>query len=188
MISIQTRRDICGMSAQLAFFVRQGKRLGLLSLGDRDFGDYDRQNEVFENLQAELTDGGGQCLLLDLAGFMERSFAETLLGELEAAGTGCRRRIDLLLNRVPSPFIDRAIAWQRLCDHLIDDENPRRSTALVIENVDQANEQIRCDVERLIRFHITHNIRRTFLLTLSDDDTKTLPGSLLRLVELQLTI
>ena len=188
MISLQTRRGLCGASTQLEFFVRQGKRLGLLWVGHRGFGEYDKQHEVLDDLRDALADGDGQSLSLDLAGFMEKSFAETLFMELEAVSTGNRPGIDLPLTQTSSPFIDRAITWQRLCDRLIEDENPRRSTLLVIENFDQADERTRCDVERLIRFHITHNIRRTFLLTLPDGDAEALRPSLSRLVDLQITI
>ena len=190
MISVQTRYGVCeaqeAVTYQLTLFVRQGRRLGLLPVGNKEFGDdYDWENNLLEGLRDGLIDGGGQCLSLDLSDFEEENFAESLLAELESARTTYPQRINLPLARSSSPFIHRAIAWQRLCDRLIEDEDPQRPTLLIIENFDQANESARCDVERLIRFHIAHNIRRTFLLTVAEDTNLQRP-SLLRLVDFRI--
>ena len=184
MIMVQARCGVCEIQEEaphdLMFFVRQGKRLGLLQ---EEFGDYYGKNDLLEGLRSELTDCGGQYLSLDLSCLEKNDFTESLLMELESAHSVYRRRFNLSLI-LPSPFIHRAILWQRLCDRLIEDEEPQRATLFVIENFDLADERTQCDVERLIRFHITHNIRRTFLLTLQDEES--LRSSLRRLVEIRL--
>ena len=181
MISVQSQYGVCECEAQdILFFVRQGKRLGLLR---EEFSDYYQKNDLLEGLRDELTNCGGQYLSLDLSRLGENSFAESLHAELESSRSAYRRRFNLSL-MLPSPFIQRAIAWQRLCDRLIEDEEPQRPTLLVIENFDLADERTHCEIERLIRFHATHNIRRMFLLTLQDDETLRPP--LRRLVEIRL--
>jgi len=169
-------------SRKLKFLVRQGKRLGLLQLGDRVFDQ--TWNDFLEDFREELTNGGGQYLSLDCARFEEKSLAELLIDELATAHAECPLRINLPVARSKSPFIQRAIIWQRLCDRLIEDEKPTRPSLLVIENFEQADEQFHNDVERLIRFHTTHHIRRTFLLALRNEEGDTLPPSLSRLVDL----
>ena len=176
----RTRSDVF---QKLGFLVRQGKRLGLLRINAQERND---ENEFLESFRSELTDGGGQYLSLDFSRFEEEGVAEKLLAELEAAHIDCPLRINLPFERSNSPFIQRAIAWQRLCDRLIEDEEPPRPTVLVIENYDQADERTRCEVERLIRFHIAHNIRRTFLLTLHGEDQDALSASLARLIDLSI--
>ena len=186
MIFVQTQHDDCRTrceaSHKLEFLVRQGKRLGLLLLGGQGFGGYNDGSDFLDEFREELTDGGGQYLSLDFSRYEDKSVAETLLAELEAVAYP--QRINLPLTLTSSPFIHRAITWQRLCDRLIEDEEPHRPTLLVIENFDQADEQTYGDVERLIRFHIAHNVRRTFLLTLHDEEF--LRPSLRRLVETRL--
>ena len=178
MISVQARCSVYEVHDVL-FFVRQGKRLGLLQ---EESGDCFEKSNFREGLRGELADCGGQYLSLDLSRLEKNNFAESLLTELESVRNVYSRRFSLPLS--PSPFIHRAIVWQRLCDRLIEDEEPQRPTLLVIENFDHADERTRCDVERLIRFHITHNIRRTFLMTLQDEDA--LRPSLRRLVDRRL--
>ena len=175
------RRTPDEASWKIKFLVRQGKRLGLLRICGREFDQ--AWDHFLEAVRDELTVGGGQFLSLDFSPFEERSFAELLLEELESVRAEHPLRIDLPMAHSKSPFIQRAIVWQRLCDRLIEDEELSRPTLLVIENFDQADERFRSDVERLIRFHITHNIRRTFLLTLRDEDREILPPSLSRFVD-----
>jgi hypothetical protein len=56
--------------------------------------------------------------------------------------------------------------WQRLCDLIIVDDEPRRKTVMVLENIDQASPAVQHEIARLIRFHATHGIHRTFVFTL----------------------
>jgi len=175
------RRTPDEASRKLKFLVRQGKRLGLLRIDDQEFDT--TWDDFLEDFRQELTVGGGQYLSLDCARFEEKCFAELLLEELESVHAECPLRINLPVGHSKSPFIQRAILWQRLCDRLIEDEKPTRPTLLVIENFGQADERFRNDVERLIRFHTTHHIRRTFLLALQDENDEALPPSLSRLVD-----
>ena len=165
-------------SRKMRSLVRQGKRLGLLRIVNGGFGG---EHGLLEDFREELTHSGGQYLSLDFARCEGKSLAESVLEELAPASTRYPLRY-LPLIRSESPFMQRAITWQRLCDRLIEDEEPSRPTLLVIENFEQADEQTRCDVERLIHFHITHNIRRTFLLAIQNEDHEFLRPSLSRLV------
>ncbi len=191
MISTQTRHGVDRLqreaSNKLEFFVHLGKRLGLLRVGATKFDDFGKGNEFLENFREEFVHRNGQYLSLDLQHDEEKGFAEILLEELESAHDDDPLRINLPLTVSKSPFFRRAIAWQRLCDRLVEDEEPGRPTLLVLEHFDEADERTQQDVERLIRFHITYNIRRTFLLTLRDETSEISP-SLLRLVELRIEI
>jgi hypothetical protein len=181
MVSIQAQskvhRSRNDVSGKLDSLVRQGKRLGVLGADGGDF---------LEDFREELTDDGGQYVAVDLSLIEEKSFVESLLTALKSVRSSRHRPTNLPLPSSSSPFIHRAITWQRLCDHLIEEEEPHRPTLLVVKNFDQADERTRCDLERLIRFHDTHNIRRTFLLTLQNEDADTLRPSLQRLIDLQI--
>jgi hypothetical protein len=116
----------------------------------------------------------GQFISLDIQDFGEATLPGVFLSALEHSQSNQAFRINLpmILQNNPktdSPFINRAILWQRLCDRILEDETGKRPTVLVLENIDYASPKMQHDTTRLIRFHITHQIPRTFILTLHRD-------------------
>ena len=127
--------------------------------------------ETLENLRESVLNGSGQYISLDLADPLTVSPWESFYVALKNARweTSLQFSLPVVLQhnpRIASPFINRAVLWQRLCDLLLLDEEPARETVLVLENVDQASPDQQHDVARLIRFHEKHDIRRTFVFTL----------------------
>ncbi|MDR2762171.1 MAG: hypothetical protein LBB88_06170 [Planctomycetaceae bacterium] len=83
-----------------------------------------------------------------------------------------RIQLPIILQHNPhtaSPFIDRAIAWQRLCDLILEDDMPQRPTALVIENIEIADHNIQHELARLIRMHKNNRINRIFFVTINNN-------------------
>ncbi len=194
---IQTERNgvsrTCAEAGnKLDFLIQQGKRLGLLLINGCEFESYSKENELFEIAKERLELNGGQFILLNPQRFDGRSFAEICLEELEAVHFRDPLRIELPYRNedetAASPFIRRAILWQRLCDRLIEDEEFGRPTLFIVENFDLADERTQADFERLLRFHQTHQIRRTFLLTVQKENVQSLPSSLQSLVDLRFEV
>ena len=128
--------------------------------------------ETLENLREDTRDSEGQFISLGLTEPMAESLPEMLYTALKNArwDQALQFSLPVILQHNPhatSPFINRAILWQRLCDLLLIDDESHRETILLLENVDQASPTTQHDIARLIRFHELHAIHRTFMMTLS---------------------
>ena len=127
--------------------------------------------KVLEDLRENVFDLEGQFLSLDLANSKVKSLLETFYTTLKNAHweRSLPFHLPAILQHNPqvaSPFINYAILWQRLSDLLIIDDEPNRQTVLVLENIDLASPTVQHETARLIRFHATHSVRRTFIFTL----------------------
>ena len=149
----------------------QSKRIEILYRNDSS-NDEPSYWDALEDLRDNIRDSEGQFISLDLT----EPLAESLSAMFHAALKNARWEESLQFSlpeilrhnpRIASPFINRAILWQRLCDLLIIDDTPNRETVLLLENVDQASPATQHEIARLIRFHETHSIRRTFVFTLN---------------------
>jgi len=133
--------------------------------------------ETLEDLRETICDNEGEFISLDLAEpqtGQPESLPEMLYAALKNARWEQSLQFSLpsILRHNPHaspPFINRAILWQRLCDLLIMDDEPGRETVLVLENIDMASPAAQREAARLIRYHETYSIRRTFIFTLSRD-------------------
>ena len=144
----------------------RSERIGILYRDDPSYWD------TLENLHKSISDSEGQYISLNLAEPLPESFPEMLHAALENVRWDQSLQFSLpaILRHNPrtaSPFINRAILWQRLCDLLIIDDVPHRETVLLLENIDQASSGTRQEIVRLIRFHEAHDLRRTFIFTLN---------------------
>jgi hypothetical protein len=161
------------------------KHLGLLLHGDLPcHAEWDFLEKIHKSVQAE----NGQFISLDIQDFGEATLPGVFLSALEDSQSERTFRINLpmILQNNPktdSPFINRAILWQRLCDRILEDESVKRPTVLVLENIDYASPKMQHDTARLIQFHITHRISRTFILTLHRDRLASLDQGLRNLSE-----
>ena len=144
------------------------KRIGVIYHDDSEYWD------SVEDLRENVLDNDGQYISLDLAETMETLPSVSLAEMFYTALKNVRWEQSLSFSlpdvlrhnpRVASPFINRAILWHRLCDLLILDDDPRRETVLVLENVDQASPAIKNEIARLIRFHEAHSLNRRFIFT-----------------------
>jgi hypothetical protein len=127
--------------------------------------------ETLEDIREMTQDSEGQFISLDLTELQGESLPEVFYAALKNARWEQSLPFSLpnILRQKPqvaSPFINRAILWQRLCDLLIMDDESDRETVLVLENVDQASHATQHEIARLIRFHKTYSLRRTFVFTL----------------------
>jgi hypothetical protein len=156
---------------EIPSFTDNSKHLGLLLHSDLPcIAEWDFLEEIHRSVQVE----NGQFISLDVQDFGEATLPGVFLSALEDSQSERTFRINLpmILQNNPktdSPFINRAILWQRLCDRILEDEAGKRPTVLVLENIDYASSKMQHDTARLIRFHITHRIPRTFILTLHRD-------------------
>ena len=126
--------------------------------------------ELLEDYRENTLNGEGQYISLDFAAPTAESWTEDLYTTLKNArwDQSLQFNLPVILRHNPhvaSPFINRAILWQRLCDLLIIDDAPYRETLLVLENIDQASQVTQHEIARLIRFHETHSVCRTFVFT-----------------------
>jgi hypothetical protein len=131
----------------------------------------DESEEALEDFRENALEHEGQFISLDLAASLTESFAEMFYTALKNArwDSSLQFSLPFILQhnpRVASPFINRAILWQRLCDLLIMDDTADRETVLVLENIEQASPGMQHEIARLIRFHDIHSIRRMFVFTL----------------------
>jgi hypothetical protein len=161
------------------------KHLGFLLHNESScHAEWDFLEKIHESVQTKR----GQFISLDIQDFGEATLPGVFLSALEYSQSERTFRINLpmILKNNPktdSPFINRAILWQRLCDRILEDETGKRSTILVLENFDDASPKMQHDTARLIRFHITHRIPRTFILTLHHDRVPFLDKELRDLAE-----
>jgi hypothetical protein len=166
----------------------QSKHLGFLLHHDSPcYAEWDFLEKVHEFVQKQ----NGQFISLDIQDFGEATLPGVFCSALEDSQSERTFRINLpmILKNNPktdSPFINRAILWQRLCDRVLEDENRKRPTILVLENFDYATQKIQHDTSRLIRFHITHQIPRIFILTLHCNRVHFLAGELRDLVDVSI--
>jgi len=146
----------------------QSKRIGLLTHDEESGAEF---WNALEDLRENVLDRDGQYISLDVANPLAETLPEMFYAALKNA---CWERslsfsLPVILQhnpRVASPFLNQAILWQRLCDLIIVDDEPRRKTVMVLENIDQASPAVQHEIARLIRFHTTHGIHRTFVFTL----------------------
>lgn len=179
-------RVSCEAVDKIRFLIEQRKRFGLL-LENEQSRSWNIIEAVREGVRAEQ----GQFLSLCVPELCEASLSGLVYAALADAREGRTFRINLpmILQNNPktdSPFINRAILWQRLCDGIIEDEDSDCPTVLVFEQFDQADRVIQHDLARLIHFHATHRIRRTFLVTLHRDSLPLLEPELRKLVDLEI--
>ena len=146
---------------------RQSRRIGLIHHDEHSGSEF---WDTLEDIRENVLDKEGQCISLDLADPLMESFPEMLYAALKNAHWEQSLSFSLpaILQHNPhaAPFVNQAISWQRLCDMLIVDDEPNRETVLILENVDLASSAVQHEVTRLIRFHQTHAIARTFIFTL----------------------
>lgn len=168
----------------LRSFVDLSCRLVVLSHDEDD----DQTFGVLDSIRESILTENGQYLSFSRADFDESSFPSLLEASLKDFRKGKPFLINLpeILRSNPktdSPFINRAILWQRLCDRLIEDEAPNRPTLLVMEDFLSLSPQTRHELARLIRFHATYQIRRTFLLVVRNDEWKMFDDEIVQMVE-----
>ena len=130
-----------------------------------------QQEDVLVNIQESILDHGGQFLAFSIAEPLTETFPEMFNAVLQNACGDRSMQISLpvILQHNPhiaSPFLNRAILWQQICELIIADDDPCRKTVIVLENVDQASPVVQRDLARLIRFHTVNFIHRTFIFTL----------------------
>jgi len=150
----------------------------------------EQSEEALEYLREHVLEHEGQFIALNLAAPQLESLSEMLYAALKNArwDHSLQFSLPIILQHNPhaaSPFISRAIIWQRLYDLLILDDTPNRETVLVLENIDQASPDTQHEVARLIRFHQTYSIRRTFVFTLDRHSHGRIMPELLDIFEVQ---
>lgn len=190
MTLLQCQQDVIKRTPEeiresLHLFLKQENPVGVLLLQN---SLQDLHSTFIEWWRRKLGSDCRQEILLDAEDFAESSFPELFLDALIEARTEGAFRIDLPLvlqnnQKINSPFINRAVHWQRLCDRLIEDEEPARSTLLVLDHFEEATTQAQHELARLIRFHRTHRIRRTFLVVLRGDGLERLEPELRDLID-----
>ncbi len=192
MILLHSQQDVVSYDFtqvvdEIRHFVFQGKRLGLLVGKEVKADLWGRCSEILGE--------GGQYLNLSPDGESRdaSSLMEALIGVLDRPARSPRPfQIHLPVlhdpSRIASPFLNRAILWQRLCDRLIEGDETRRPSLLFLENFDPSNATIQHDLARILRFHQTHRIRRSFLLSLSKDQLDLLSPEIRELIEFQLDL
>jgi hypothetical protein len=125
-----------------------------------------------ESIRQFVVTGGGQFIHIDANDLVGVSLSKRLYSIMTEVLSNRPYRIQLpiILQHNPhtaSPFIDRAIVWQRLCDLILEDDSPQRPTALVIENFELADQSIQHELARLIRLHKNNKINRIFFVTIN---------------------
>lgn len=194
MVLLQTQNDpvrfnVDKAASQILEFVQNQKRFALLLLNS----DLEIEHSALQTAGQSILSKNGQFLSLDMSDLLEKRFSAQLLAALESLNgeKSFQINLPLILKNNPhsdSPFINRAIIWQRLCDRMIEDEDERRPTMFALENIDIASSDDQHDVARLIRFHNTHRIRRSFLATLQKEHYEDLEPELRELAELVIEI
>lgn len=171
-------------------FIAEKKRVGFIV---KNGEHWNSDSRLLETIQESILAQNGQFVSLNAKEFDSVSLSNVLLSELEKARGGKPFRIFLpiLLQNSPqadTPFINRAILWQRLCDRLIEDDDTKRPTVLIYENFDLTWPKSQHEFARLIRFHATHRIRRSFLLTIQKESLPLLTSEIRELCEMEFEI
>lgn len=183
-------RTVEDAKCKINFLIRQNRRLGLILFDEDRLED---KSQLLDACCRDVIAEAGQVL-----SFSGDDFESDLLPKrfLAALDTPAKQAFRLLLNRcrsiesvsAQSPFCDIAVLWQRLFDYLIEDEMPRRQTLCVIDRLDHAGTNAHNALTRLIRFHQTNRVPRTFLLTVSKQNIDWIPPNLHDLVELTIEL
>ena len=146
----------------------QSQRIGLLTYDEESGAEF---WDAMEDLRENVLDRDGQYISLDVADPLGETLTEMFYAALKNARW--ERSLSFSLPailqhnpRVASPFLNQAILWQRLCDLVIVDDEPKRKTVILLENIDQASSAVQHEIVRLIRFHAVHGIHRTFVFTM----------------------
>ena len=146
--------------------------------------------ETLKNLRDSTLDHEGQFISLDLGTPPIESFLDMLYTALKNTRWGYSFPFSLPIilqhnPRIASPFINHAILWQRLCDLLIAEEEPNRQSLLVLEHIDQSSPAVQHEIARLIRFHTTHSLQRTFIFTLHHHSSPQIIPELRDILDMQ---
>ena len=146
----------------------QSKRIGLLYHDEQSGTEF---WDTLEDLRESVLDHDGQYISLDVGEPLTETFPEMFYAALKNARweRSLSFSLPVILQhnpRVASPFLNQAILWRRLCDLIIIDDEPKRKTVLLLENIDQASPVVQHEIARMLRFHQTHSIHRTFVFTL----------------------
>ena len=166
-VTLQGGRIVFGENKTIHW---HSKRIGLLYHDGQSGREY---WDTLEGLRENVFDHEGQFISLDLAEPLAETLPEMFFAALK--NTRWERSLQFSLPvilqhnpRIASPFLNHAILWQRLCDLVIVDDEPNRKTLLILENIDQASPTVQHEMARLIRFHQTHSIHRSFVFVLDD--------------------
>ena len=165
--TIQEDRVVSGNNRNIHW---KSQTIGVLYYGEQS----ERESwGALDDIRENVCYHEGQFISLDLAEPLAETFAEMFYAALKNVRWERSLQFSLPVilqhnSRVASPFLNRAILWQRLCDLIIVDDEPKRKTIAVLENVGQASSAVQHEIARLIRFHAVHSIHRTFIVTLDD--------------------
>ncbi|MDR1479415.1 MAG: hypothetical protein LBJ00_10800 [Planctomycetaceae bacterium] len=140
-----------------------------------------------ESIREFVTSGGGQYICIDANGLIGSTLSRRLYSIMVEvlANRDYRVQLPAILRQDShnnTPFIDRAIVWQRLCDLILEDDTPQRLSVLVIENIELADQNTQHELARLIRLHKNNRINRLFFLTLNNGNTEQLLPELRELI------
>ena len=146
----------------------QSRRIGLLYHDEESGTEF---WDTLEDLRESVLDHDGQYISLDIACPLAETFPEMFYAALKNVRweRSLSFSLPIILQhnpRVATPFLNQAILWKRLCDLIIVDDEFARQAVMVLENIDQASPTVQHEIARLIRFHATHGIHRSFVFTL----------------------
>jgi hypothetical protein len=142
-----------------------------------------------ESIREFVISGSGQYIHIDANDLVGGMLSKRLYSIMAEVLGERRYRIQLPVvlqhnTHATSPFIDRAIMWQRLCDLILEDDTPQRLSVLVIDNIEAADQNTQHELARLIRLHKNNRINRLFFLTLNSGNTDKLLPELYELVKI----
>ncbi|MDR2170057.1 MAG: hypothetical protein LBP59_07945 [Planctomycetaceae bacterium] len=137
------------------------------------------QDNFIDLIYGMITAENGQYIHIDANDLVDSTLSRRLYSIMVEVLANRPYRIELpiILQHNPhaaSPFIDRAIVWQRLCDMILEDDTPKRPTVLVLENLEIANQNIQHELARLIRLHKKNRINRNFIATINQNNIKNI--------------
>lgn len=116
------------------------------------------------------------CFSLDCSRCAPDGFTECLLELLESQrSTNFPAR-----SRGRVPFVSKAMAWLRLSDRLIVDND---DTPIVITGFGLASETTQREIFRLLRFYLAHKPHRGLVLYLAPEEVSLLPEELRNYIE-----
>jgi hypothetical protein len=176
------------------------------NIGDWILGSNDQFRVIMQEKKTENSDGLLYCFVESIREFVISGSGQYIhINANDLVGGTLSRRlysimVEVLGNRqyriqlpvtlqqhkphTTSPFIDRAIVWQRLCDLILEDDTPQRLSVMVIDNIEDADQNTQHELARLIRLHKNNGINRLFFLTLNGDNADKLLPELRELVKI----
>ncbi|MBN2217048.1 MAG: AAA family ATPase [Pirellulales bacterium] len=154
--------------ARLHFLIEQHRCLGLL-VGEAGSG----KSLVLEVFAGQLRRAGRAVAQISLLG-ME---PEEMLHQL-ASALGCD----------PSPSATTAVLWQMLADRLATHSYEHRDTALLLDDADQADDEVLARVLRLVRLATAPQSRLTVILVGRPSRIARWNDDLLELAELRVDV